>query len=252
MQLSQLITKLNLNPHPGEQWAALGPNAAMFHPLLSPATLHNTVKPNLDGILLVDILSSQADPSTWLEQIITTMKDQASLIVIDWQADGPLDVGPELQRRFKRGKLCRLLRETGFDRVETILNHNIYYAIRAVKGPISSQPQANTFIDVADLEELPRNAMKSVELLDHKIIIANTGREIVAFAQGCPHAEADLYQGRLRGRNVICPLHFYIWNVQTGYPVEPADEDILPRYPVKIDQERRRVLVSVKPYPASR
>ena len=118
---------------------------------------------------------------------------------------------------------------------------------KAKKGAPHFLPQANQFVDVAHLNELPKNAMKKVELFGHKIIVANTGQEIVAFTQSCPHANGPFDKGLLRGRNVVCPLHGYIWNVHSGEPVEPADEDLLPRYSVKIDADMGRILVALAP-----
>jgi len=119
--------------------------------------------------------------------------------------------------------------------------------VRAIKAPAQASPHAGEFIEVAHLDDLPRNEMKLVELFGQRLIIANTGRGIAAFAQACPHAEGgDLFRGRLRGRNILCPVHFYIWNVSTGEPIEPADEDILPRYPVKVD-EAGRIFVALAP-----
>jgi nitrite reductase/ring-hydroxylating ferredoxin subunit len=87
--------------------------------------------------------------------------------------------------------------------------------------------------------------MKLVELFGQKVVVANTGKEIVAFGAACPHADGPLHEGRLRGRNIVCPLHAYIWNVYTGEPVEPAQEDILQRYPVRVDPVRGQVWVAL-------
>jgi toluene monooxygenase system ferredoxin subunit len=87
--------------------------------------------------------------------------------------------------------------------------------------------------------------MKQVELFGQQIIVANTGQEIVAFAATCPHGTSPLLRGRIRGRQIICALHFYMWNVCTGDPVEPDDEDTLPTYPVKVDVERGLVRVAL-------
>jgi toluene monooxygenase system ferredoxin subunit len=86
--------------------------------------------------------------------------------------------------------------------------------------------------------------MKLINLFGQVVIVANTGKEIVAFAQQCPHAEGRLDEGRLRGRNVICPVHYYIWNVSSGEPVAPEDEDILPRYLVRVDHDSGKIFVA--------
>ena len=156
-------------------------------------------------------------------------------------------MGPALEQRIKKGRARRQLRETGFGIVEVLDEHPLYYVIKGVKGPAPPVTHANEYIDVADLSELSRNAMKLVQLFGQDIVIANTGKEIVAFARVCPHANGPLEKGLLRGCNVVCPLHSYIWNVCSGQPVQPADEDTLPRYSVKIDTANGRILVSLTP-----
>ena len=87
--------------------------------------------------------------------------------------------------------------------------------------------------------------MKLVEVFGNRLVIANTGQEIVAFAQKCPHGNGPFDKGILRGRNVVCPLHGYIWNVCSGKPVMPEDEDTLPRYVTRLDRESGQVLVAL-------
>jgi nitrite reductase/ring-hydroxylating ferredoxin subunit len=249
MDLTRLVTKLDLPIQPGERWAAAGPEGAAwpahFPAAWQPFSLE--AAPQLDGLLLVGALSSDSPAQTeaWLRQATGRLKEQAWLIVIEWQADGPLEVGPELGYRFKKGRLCRLLRQLGFGRLETLAHQPHYYILQAIKA--APPVQTDGFIEVAGLDELPKNGMKPVELLGCQLVIANTGREIVAFARACPHAGSPLDRGVLRRRYIACPLHGYIWDVCSGEPVEPEDEDILTRYPVRIDAERQRVLVALSP-----
>lgn len=247
MDLAQLTTALDIEVQPGQHWAVLGPEAGAFRLKLWPAQIYNCLEPELDGLLLAGALSATSETTTWLEQIIKAISAGTVLVVIDWQADGPLEYGPDLARRFKRGKLCRLLRESGFGLVETLANHSVYYVVQAVKGPPAPLPHAGEFVAVAKRAELPKNAMKKVQVFGHNIIVANTGKEIVAIGQACPHADSPLEQGILRGRHIVCPLHAYTWNVHTGEPVEPADEDTLRLYQVKVDPERDQILVALTP-----
>lgn len=243
MKLAELVHPFNIPTQPGERWLILGPEAATFAPLLpGRATLLShpsevTLPPELpfDGLLLAGAMSAEPDAWGGLEPVISRLREGAALVVIDWQADGLLDYGPDLELRFKRGRLSRLLREVGFRRPQVIADRSRYYVIRAVKERPQPQPHAGEFVAVATVDELLKNTMKKVELFGHHLVVANTGREIVAFAQTCPHAGAALDQGKLRGRKIICSRHGYIWNVCTGEPIEPADEDILPRYPVKVE-----------------
>jgi nitrite reductase/ring-hydroxylating ferredoxin subunit len=250
MDLTQLVARFDLPIRPGEQWAAAGPGQDAW-PARFPAVVWQPFRPEiglqLDGLLLAGALSggSPAQAEAWLRQTAGRLKESARLIVIEWQADGPLEVGPELEHRFKKGRLGRLLRQLGFGRLETLAHQPHYYILQATRA--APPAPADHFIDVAGLDELPKNGMKPVELLGCQLVIANTGKEIVAFARACPHAGSPLERGILRRRDLACRQHGYIWDVCTGEPVEPADEDILTRYPVRIDAERRRVLVALTP-----
>lgn len=253
MNLAELVTDLNIQIEAYERWSIFGPEAEAFATKVAPKnpdrflSFSQQIVPDLDGLLLVGALSETSNSQNWLEQITSLMTEGTTLITIDWQADGLLKYGPSLELRFKNGRLRRLLREAGFGLVQLLDEHPLYYIIKGVKGPSPRLPHADEFIDVASLDELSKNMMKLVKIFGQKVIVANTGKEIVAFAQRCPHTNGPLDKGLIRGSRVVCPLHGYIWNVCTGEPVEPADEDILPRYSVQIDMERRRVLVALTP-----
>lgn len=242
MSLIEFIKPFPNPINPDETWSAVGPEAETFwskfvpNGQLQPFSQDNLS--HLNGLLMIGALSTTPEPESRLARIVNLMPENSTLLVIDWQDDGPLNYGPDLDDRFKKGYLRRLLRESGFGVVETIVHHPLYYIVKAIKGPPPPIPHAGEFVDVAGLDELPKNAMKPVEIFGHRIIVANTGKEIVAFAQICPHANGDFHQGLLRGRNVVCPIHAYIWNVRTGEPVEPANEDILRRYPVRVESGR--------------
>lgn len=238
MKLTDLITTLPIGP--GLRWAVLGPEAEAFASKLAferedilPGA--EFINPKLQGLLLAGALSAEGEPEVWLGRLLTALPHQARLMVIEWQGDGPLDVGPDLDCRFKRGRLCRQLRAAGFSQIELLVNHPLYYIIQAINQLPAPLPHAGEFVTVASVAELPKNSMKQVEVFGRPVIVANTGREFVAFAQACPHAGTSLLRGKLKGRMIVCPLHYYLWNVSNGEPVEPADEDILPVYPVKVD-----------------
>lgn len=238
MNLAELVATVPVESN--LRWAVLGPEAEAFASKLAferDAVLPNAnfISPKLQGLLLAGALSVEAEPGIWLGQLLGAMPQQARLGVVDWQGDGPLDVGPDLERRFKRGRLCRQLREAGFSQIELLVNHPLYYIVQAVNQTPVPSPHAGEFVPVASVAELPKNSMKQVEVFGQPIIVANTGREFVAFALACPHAGTSLLRGKLKGRMIVCPVHYYLWNVSNGEPVEPADEDVLPVYPVKVD-----------------
>lgn len=244
MRLSQLVTRLEIAAQPGQRWLVVGPEADIFagrlqvtsaEPVFHQNQVSLAAEPAYDGLLLAGALSTGTQTLAWLESLLAAIKTGASLVVVDWQADGRLDFGPDLEYRVKQGRVRRMLRTASFSQIQVMVDHPLYYAVRAIKAAPRPVPHAGEFVAVATVAELPRNTMKEVEIFGQKVVIANTGQEIVAFAGACPHAGQPLHGGKLRGRKVICPRHGYIWNVCTGEPIEPADEDILPRYPVRVE-----------------
>jgi 3-phenylpropionate/trans-cinnamate dioxygenase ferredoxin subunit len=247
--LAELVSHLPIELQAGQSWAVLGPEAGEFEAKLRLAGVRPEAilpfSPAVPGVIIAGMLSTAGDSVTWLKQTIELLTEGATLLVIDWQADGPLEGEPVLERRFKRGKLCRLLREAGFGTVQVLQDHPHYYVVKAMKHPVPPVAYAGEFVTVATLAELSKNGMKLVEVFGQQLVIANTGREIVAFAQACPHAGSALDKGTMRGRHIFCPSHFYRWNVCTGEPVEPADEDILPTYPIRVDEAQGIVRVAL-------
>lgn len=72
-----------------------------------------------------------------------------------------------------------------------------------------------------------------------KICIARLGEKFHAFSHQCPHAGAPLTEGWLDAKgNVVCPVHGYKFNLQTGrgasgegydlkcWPVEKREDGI--------------------------
>ncbi|HXV43276.1 MAG TPA: hypothetical protein VEC96_09450, partial [Anaerolineae bacterium] len=119
MNLSELVKTLPIEPQSTQRWAVLGQEAEAFAASLKvglEAILPHpeVITPAFDHFLLAGALSAEAEPIAWLRRLSQALPEGATLAVIDWQGDGPLDQGPDLERRFKRGKLYRLLREAGF------------------------------------------------------------------------------------------------------------------------------------------
>jgi nitrite reductase/ring-hydroxylating ferredoxin subunit len=53
------------------------------------------------------------------------------------------------------------------------------------------------------------------------VLVARVGEEPVAIEDACNHAGASLSEGGRRGDCVICPMHGYIFELETGRLVEP-------------------------------
>lgn len=79
---------------------------------------------------------------------------------------------------------------------------------------------------------------KSFTVNGRRIAILNENGKFCAVDNTCPHAMGSLGRGRIRNGTVVCPVHGYVYNTETGecltdprlqirtYPVIVEDEDI--------------------------
>ena len=67
------------------------------------------------------------------------------------------------------------------------------------------------------------------------------GDDYVAFEPRCPHANGPIAEGRLHGSVLVCPWHFFRFDLRTGKP--PGTDSILElrRYPVTVQGGEVRV-----------
>jgi len=73
--------------------------------------------------------------------------------------------------------------------------------------------------------------------------LAGSG-EIVAFEPRCPHAMGPLADGRLKGNVLVCPWHFFPFDLRTGKVAGGESILQLTRYPVTV--EGGEILVDVE------
>lgn len=68
-----------------------------------------------------------------------------------------------------------------------------------------------------------------------RICLVRTQKHFLAVQDSCTHSGASLSQGKINYLGeIICPLHGYCFNLQTGQELSSRSRD-LKTYPVKID-----------------
>lgn len=72
----------------------------------------------------------------------------------------------------------------------------------------------NSISEVFEL--LPDSRVKKVKLGNREIGIVRIGERIFGFNAFCPHRGASLIQGSIHKGEIICPLHQYRFELQTG------------------------------------
>ncbi|MDH5230874.1 MAG: nitrite reductase small subunit NirD [Gammaproteobacteria bacterium] len=91
------------------------------------------------------------------------------------------------------------------------------------------------FIEVGLLEDIPQLGSRVIETDQGRIAIFRTSDdEVFALADACPHKGGPLSQGIVHGKRVTCPMHNWVFELQSGEAVAP-DEACAARYPVQLE-----------------
>jgi nitrite reductase/ring-hydroxylating ferredoxin subunit len=92
-----------------------------------------------------------------------------------------------------------------------------------------------TFMKAAHVDEVPPGKMKTVNINDQPIVLANVDGTIYAFSGICSHADGPLGRGKLLGNVVECPFHAGQFEVSSGRAVMPPATDDVPTYAARIE-----------------
>lgn len=85
------------------------------------------------------------------------------------------------------------------------------------------------------LQRIQNNKPQLVIANGQRICLVNHNNRFFAVQDSCTHSGASLSQGSINYLGeVICPLHNYCFNLQTGQELSSRSRD-LKRYPLKID-----------------
>ncbi len=76
------------------------------------------------------------------------------------------------------------------------------------------------------------NRMHRLQLDGLDILLADVDGRLYAMDNRCPHEDASLYNGALKGHCVECPLHGSRFDLRTGEPQEPPADTPVQTYAV--------------------
>ena len=83
--------------------------------------------------------------------------------------------------------------------------------------------ETRRWIRTARCEDIPLREGRSVKLGAREIAIFNLGDRFLAVASHCPHKNGPLAEGIVSGQSVVCPLHAWKVDLETGAVTRPAD-----------------------------
>ncbi len=77
------------------------------------------------------------------------------------------------------------------------------------------------------LSELGEGELTQVTVGGEPVCVARTGGKVYAVADQCSHVQIPLSDGSLEGRQVVCPWHGAMFDLETGRPTcGPATEPV--------------------------
>lgn len=95
-----------------------------------------------------------------------------------------------------------------------------------------------SWIDVGHIEDIPLRGARLVKTPVGCVALFRTSEaEVFAASDTCPHKGGPLSEGIVHGRAVTCPLHNWVFSLETGQ-AQGADVGQIPTYDVKLEDGR--------------
>ncbi|MBE0553451.1 MAG: nitrite reductase small subunit NirD [Rhodobacteraceae bacterium] len=92
--------------------------------------------------------------------------------------------------------------------------------------------------DIGALDDIPRQGARVVRTTAGCIAIFRTADDrVFALEDRCPHKGGPLSEGILHGDSVTCPLHAWVFDLNTGQALG-ADEGAVRRFAVRVEGGR--------------
>ena len=93
---------------------------------------------------------------------------------------------------------------------------------------------------VCAVGDVDPGTVKQYEIDGIEILISNLDDELRAYPPMCPHMEEPLEDSAiLKGEVMTCTKHLWQWNLRTGGPVAPGENDrCMLMYETRIDDDQ--------------
>ena len=100
------------------------------------------------------------------------------------------------------------------------------------------------------VEELPAGTVRLLEAAGRRLAVGNAGGRLFALDDTCLHRGGSLACGHLDGQVLVCPLHWWRYDVQSGRRLGQPGLRVA-TYPVRVVDGEVRVTVTPAPPPRS-
>jgi nitrite reductase (NADH) small subunit len=95
-----------------------------------------------------------------------------------------------------------------------------------------------SWIDIGHIDEVPLSGARLLKTPMGCIAVFRTAEaEVFAASNTCPHKGGPLSEGIVHGQSVTCPLHNWVFDLNTG-EAQGADDGRIETYPLRLDGQR--------------
>ncbi len=102
-----------------------------------------------------------------------------------------------------------------------------------------------SWIDIGAIEDIPLRGSRKVKTKEGCIAVFRTAEDTVfATSNVCPHKGGPLNEGIVHGNKVTCPLHNWVFDLETG-EAQGADEGRIQTYAARVENGRILIDASV-------
>jgi nitrite reductase/ring-hydroxylating ferredoxin subunit/multimeric flavodoxin WrbA len=96
----------------------------------------------------------------------------------------------------------------------------------------------NEWIEIGTVEELKKTPLRQITIKKTKLALIHKDGEFSAISGVCNHVGGPLGEGNLDGDYVVCPWHYWKFHCKTGHGEPGFEEDRVPAYTVKVENDR--------------
>ncbi len=98
-----------------------------------------------------------------------------------------------------------------------------------------------SWLDIGALEDIPVRGARLIKTKLGCVALFRTGGdEVFAVDDRCPHKGGPLSEGIVHGTSVTCPLHNWVFSLETGMS-QGADEGQIATYDVRVTNGRLEI-----------
>jgi nitrite reductase (NADH) small subunit len=93
------------------------------------------------------------------------------------------------------------------------------------------------WIPITVTSNIPPREGRAVSVGTHDIAVFNLGDRFVAVDNRCPHQGGPLSDGIVSGNTVVCPLHAWKIDLDSGRVARPQSASCVRTYPLRLEND---------------